>query len=217
MESKRIFIAGPSGTGKSTLADWISKTYRIPFITTSSKPLWDKYQVKSHLELMSKCAKDPSMGLDFQFELLEFRRKVLVDVEEFVTDRSPVDNLVYFLMQNSHNTTTELTDTYIELCKEAMGIGNKFIFIPFNDKTQLSDDGMRIVNIHYQKYTSEVFESVLRTNMLKLNKYYQSEDIQYIDDWDWNTRMQLVVEFLREPDAITKLVKRIKNRFLYAN
>ena len=59
MENKRIFICGPSGTGKTTLGEWISQTYRIPFITTSSKPLWEKHGIKSHLDLLNKGASNP--------------------------------------------------------------------------------------------------------------------------------------------------------------
>jgi len=37
----KIFLSGCSGTGKTTLANYISARFNIPFIEGSSKPLWE--------------------------------------------------------------------------------------------------------------------------------------------------------------------------------
>ena len=61
----KIFISGVSGVGKTTMAKQISKDYKIPFIEGSSKVLWDKYNIKSHIELIKKTYLEPQFGLDF--------------------------------------------------------------------------------------------------------------------------------------------------------
>ena len=68
----KIFISGVSGVGKTTMAKQISKDYKIPFIEGSSKVLWDKYNIKSHIELIKKTYLEPQFGLDFQNELLDY-------------------------------------------------------------------------------------------------------------------------------------------------
>lgn len=208
MENKRIFICGPSGTGKSTLAEWISKTYRIPYITTSSKPLWEKYSIKSHLDLIEKCATNADFAKEFQWELLSFREKAIGAKANFVTDRSPIDNVVYYLMQVAHMSTSEETHAYIQKCHELMEAGNKIIYIPFNHGIELEDDNMRVNNSYYQLYTSSVFDHVLQTNILELHNNYHNNDIMCLTEWDWNIRMNRVNWLLTEKNPIEKWLRK---------
>jgi deoxyadenosine/deoxycytidine kinase len=186
--SLRIALAGPSGTGKSTLAKWISEEYKIPFITTSTKPLWDKHKIKSHLMLLERASHDPVWGLQFQHEVLEFRENALKGHVNFVTDRSPVDNLSYFLLQNTHSLPENDTTRYIHYCEKALSKFNYLFVLPFTKEIPLEDDGKRINNRYYQMLSNQAFD-LSCTLMVNELKKLRGNTLQ---KWDWETRKQLV-------------------------
>lgn len=192
----KIYFSGCSGTGKSTLAKWIEDTYGIPFITTSTKPLWDKYGVKNHIELIKIATENPQLGIDFQFDLLRYRKEVLSQHESFVTDRSPVDNLAYFLMQNSHIATEDQTEEYIKQCKELLFTGTHLFFIDFTSDIKLENDGMRVSNKYYQQMSNSVFKDVINDWMWDIGV----EKLQYskISVWDMDTRKDQVTRILNQ-------------------
>lgn len=196
MEEKRIYIAGPSGTGKSTLAKHIAHYYGIPFISTSGKMLWDKFGIKDHQDLIKRTNLDPDgFGYVYQVELLKQREAALAGHAEFVTDRSPIDNLVYFLAQVSSYCSMQKTEEYIELCENSMKMGNKVIYIPFTHDVVLENDGARITNPYYQLYITSTFNFVIRKNLLKFCR--GGNCLLTLDKWDFNTRIKQVDNFLK--------------------
>ena len=78
-------MAGPSGVGKTTLSEWVSKEYGIPFITTSTKPLWEKHNIVSHEHLITKTILNSQWGLDFQYECLQYREEIFAKRGSAVT------------------------------------------------------------------------------------------------------------------------------------
>jgi len=212
MKNKKIFICGPSGTGKTTLAKWISATYRIPFISTSGKALWGDFDIHSHAELINLCNKDKAFAEEYQWHLLRYRNKALRNVDEFVTDRSPIDNLVYFLLQVSPNITKESTISYIKACEEAIAYGNKIIYLPFINEIDIENDGYRITNPYYQNCISSIFDYVIEGNLLNINNYYTIDDIMAINQFDWDIRMKLVYKFLKPKNNIIGILKNIWQR-----
>lgn len=190
----RIFICGPSGTGKSTLAKYIHKEYNIPFITTSTKPLWDKHGLFNHRDLIRYSIINPSMGHKFQIEVLEYRDKVLQNLSSLVTDRSPIDNIVYYLLQVSAVASrSDQEEFYREAGKQLITYCDALIFIPFTPEIPLEDDGARVVNPQYQSMVSVVFEKVLA----------DFKDLRIptliLDKWDWKWRTKKVDRFIYNP------------------
>ena len=192
--NNRIFICGPSGVGKTTLANRISKVLDIPFISTSGKALWKTYNILSHKHLIEKTLDDPlGFGFDYQMELLLLRKERLKNLESFVTDRSPIDNLVYFISQLGSFVNEDDMKKYMSLCEEALTIYNKGIFIPFDKSIILEDDGARITNRYYQQYINGIFNLVIyEENYLSVCK----SCIVKIDEWNLNRRLEKVIENL---------------------
>lgn len=184
----RISLSGPSGTGKTTLAKYISETYDIPFIETSTKPLWEKYGISSHQELIKLGATDPTWGLEFQYEVLRFRAKQIDGVESFVCDRSPLDNLAYFLLQNTHLLSERETDNYIKACNEALLSFNGLICLPFTKLIPLEDDGKRVANKYFQMGVNEMFSLASGLLGSRLSTIYGLT----ILEWDFEIRKQKV-------------------------
>ena len=193
----KIFISGVSGVGKTTMAKQISKDYKIPFIEGSSKVLWDKYNIKSHIELIKKTYLEPQFGLDFQNELLDYRKNLIEKNDSFVSDRSPLDNLTYFLLQVSDKLGSNETLKYIEKCNEAYP--NKYIqvYLGFNynmGKEFFENDGFRINNIYYQFMVDAVFRQIITGNWLGINM----DDFIRISTWDFRVKYELIKDKIQE-------------------
>jgi hypothetical protein len=203
MRDLKIAIAGPSGVGKTTLAHWIANEYGIPFITTSTKPLWEKYNIQSHKELVSRTILNPSWGYQFQLELLEMRQNIIDTNNNFVTDRSPMDNLVYFLMQNTPYMSEGETEEYVKLCADALGKLDCLIQIPFTELINLEDDGKRIPNKYYQMTTNITF--VMAAGLL--DPYLKPDGplrVTSLQMWDWDERVEKIKNFILSQQLIVK-------------
>src|SRR4051812_49149361 len=111
--NKRIMIAGPSGAGKTTLSRYISKSRNIPYLHTNGPALRAKYQCKTHKDIVRMSALQPLKGISYQWDLLLERIQLSGDNQNFVMDRSMIDNVVYFLLQCSPHTNTEETAKFI--------------------------------------------------------------------------------------------------------
>lgn len=199
MKNKRIYISGCSGTGKSTLAKWIAEEYKIPFIETSTKPLWEEFNISKHNDIISRSVNDPHWGLKFQRACLDMRKDVLQFDKsiDFVTDRSPMDNIVYFLLQNAPHLTEDDCTDYIADAIAQFAYNTHIIHITYSLDIKLEDDKMRVANQHYQLMVDAIFGRAyyLYYNYIKNHKL-QNEILQ-LTVWDWETRIGQVKEYLK--------------------
>lgn len=187
---KRIFISGPSGSGKTTLAKYIAARYQIPFIEGSTKPLWASHGIENHIQLIMRTCEDVKWGLKFQDEVLEYRREKLECVNEFVTDRSPLDNLVYFMLQCAHYVDDSYIEEYREKCMSNYG-NDSFVQLVLDCAPNIEDDGFRVNNKHYQMMTEAIFKNLLDKNYLYLNDNPHAI-LRKIEVWDWESRIDIV-------------------------
>lgn len=193
----RLFISGISGIGKTTLAKTIAQEYDIPFIIGSTKLIWEKYGIKSHNDIISMCNNQPKYGLKFQKEVLDYRLEMINSHDVFVSDRSPVDNIVYVLTQLSHKVEEEEIRSYVEKCKIVYNIENvRHIHLSGGIKTisntPLENDNMRITNQYYQLMVNSIFDMVINDNWLLIPK----DNFRNIDTWDMSTRMLAAKELI---------------------
>lgn len=217
--NKKIFITGTSGIGKTTLAKYLAEKNNIPFIVGSSKVLWEKYGIRNHQRLLELGIIEPQTGLAFQYDLLDIRNKAVEGLDSFVTDRSVVDNLVYFMFQNAPYLSEKDTRDYIRACKVSLGgifdwdyENLKLIylsrnFFPFDKMAKIEDDGARIDNPYYQDMMDTIFQSIfdkkyLESDRLKFNEWNYIK----IRDYNWETRTAISENFLEHnPTWLDKL------------
>lgn len=160
MKDKRIGIFGPSGSGKTTTAKFINEVYGIPYLHTDGPELRKKYGCNSHRELVTLSIVNPFKGLCFQHDLLDERLKLAMTHDNFVMDRSPVDNMAYFLLQNSAVSKPEVTERFLERAGGLLDRYTHLIGIPaLYDKPE--DDGVRIQNLYYQQMTWRIMEWIV--------------------------------------------------------
>ena len=170
----KTFIIGTSGIGKTTLAKHIAEITGIPFINGSSSTLWEEYDIKNHKEVIEMGIKDPLRGLQFQLDLLKYREKITRNLPEFITDRSIIDNVVYFLLQNAPYLNNEDTGLYLAECRASLnricGKNFKDVKIVYltrhfyvNDAMpKIIADGKRIENEYYQDLVDNIFRHVIK-------------------------------------------------------
>ncbi|MDA8091229.1 MAG: AAA family ATPase [Nitrospiraceae bacterium] len=109
----RIGLCGSHRTGKTTLAEAVSKKTGIPFVRTSTS------------EVFRRAGLDPAASLDFnkrlwiQNETLEAAKGVWEAAgKSFITDRTPVDMMAYTLgdIQGSTQADFNEVEDYLERC-----------------------------------------------------------------------------------------------------
>jgi len=191
MSGVKLYISGVSGVGKTTLAEQISKELEIPFIVGSSKVLWRKHNIVSHKDLIQKCNNDSKFAMDFQLELLEYRKEAVKGLNSFVTDRSPLDNLVYFMLQVSQQVSADETMAYIKACKETYpteSYGHLHLGMDYKMALEipLENDGFRITNVYYQLMVQNMFHMCLNHNWLDIKNLYG------VTTWDREQRNRVL-------------------------
>lgn len=168
MVNKKVFISGVSGIGKTTLANFISKRFELPYIKASAELLYEKYSYINNKQEIINCYSNPITGLQFQWDLLELRYSQLKDQKSFVTDRSFIDNLVYFLLQCTTMVQEKECEKFIRMVYYYLEeIGGVILYLPLTFKS-IEDNKIRIPNLYYQRTVDMIFSDHLFKNRYKL-------------------------------------------------
>lgn len=105
MKVQRLAFCGASGTGKTTLATWISNTYGLPLNPVGSRSVARAMGFENAYDT-------DAAGKRREFQLRLAREKT--DWEgasaKFVTDRTTFDNLAYSMLHDCRNVDAELFD-----------------------------------------------------------------------------------------------------------
>jgi adenylate kinase family enzyme len=199
MESRynKIYITGASGTGKTTLAKWVEEEFDLPFISTSAKNLWPKYGFKNHSDAIIKSITDLDVGQDYQHNLLEERMALLKDKSHFVTDRSPIDNYAYVLLQGGFQYCPDDLEYYAIRSSAGLNLGDLVIFVRYSDDIILQNDGARIVLPDYQRVVDSTMSMIIRKNLISKHSL-QDITVLELKAWDWEKRKHIVTSWLKK-------------------
>lgn len=197
----KIALCGASGSGKSTIARWMSEKYNLPYLENSAGLIlphevqqrfvdhygWTK---SGHSDVIRLGNINPNFAVDFQQELLKVRSKFIRDTPDFIFDRSPVDNLAYFLLQCGHLASPEVTHQHIVRCLEAITPISLVIFLHTSTEPgNVENNGSRVANWSYQKMVTAVFKHVLEFYMPQVPRLELSM-------WDYATRQRLISNYM---------------------
>lgn len=199
----KVALCGPSGSGKSTLATKISELKGLRYTENSAGLLlspedqeflmnqygWTK---SGHKDVIKLSHQNSGFAWEFQWRLLLTRMVFIQNNHNFVIDRSPVDNLTYFLLQSAIMVTPELTEKFIWWAQKALEGLTHIIFIPTMLTGEIENNGSRIANYEYQRLVTASFEHVWDT-------YFARMPIKRLrlDTHDFEERVKLVEDFLK--------------------
>jgi len=203
----KIAFSGASGSGKSTLTNWVSKEFGIPHVSGSSgdlkidsdkKYLFDKYGFNGssgHLNVIQESHKNPEFGYELQCLIQERRSEMIRDHDHFVTDRSPLDNWVYFLLQSALYQTDEVVEEFMNRCISAMAGLDYAIYIP--SVIPIENNCSRVPILHYQRAVDCIFERYWLIFEMKLRSMGAKIVMSKVVSRDLSTRKEIVGKLLK--------------------
>ena len=122
-------------------------------------------------------------------------------MDNFVTDRSPLDNIAYYLTQNCAQSSEIEATQHIARSLKFVESFTHIINIRFvNEERQIEDNGSRIVNPYFQELMDNTFQLVIRNYFMK----HKPAGLAYmpylfeIGFWDLEARKKAVKEFITD-------------------
>ena len=126
----KVMFAGPSGIGKTTLAEGLSVNEGLLYLSGSVSDILPETKEMSHKDMLNRDQKDLYME---DYKILNLRKKLFQDKENFVSDRSFLDSAAYFYYKQVDKIPACEIEHFLELCKMCL---NKYcthlIFLPLN-------------------------------------------------------------------------------------
>lgn len=203
----KIAFAGPSGSGKTTLVKYIEEDFKLKWLNGSSGQLKTEQENKTltelglkvgggHQQVIQSGHANPEAAWLNQDRILTNRANLFADNDNFVTDRSPIDVLVYATIQcgpyvDDHRLTDLVKDAF-QACKHLTHI----IYIP-TMLYPIENNGSRITNYLYQKAMGKVFEMYLEMMEQELISYEQRPQVIRITTADLAQRKRQIADYLR--------------------
>lgn len=159
----RIMLSGPSGIGKTTFMDIISRDFDIEKYSGSMSDLISSTKELSHKDMLSR---DPEVLYKEDYQLLNLRNKLFKDKVKYITDRSYLDSAAYFLYKQADKIPQCEVEHFFELCKMLLNqqcdLLILFDFPKYMIKDWVIEDNKkRIINKYFQYLIAEMMMGIL--------------------------------------------------------
>lgn len=206
MQGLKVACSGSSGSGKTTLVTFIAEKFGLTHISGSAgdvkkegdKMLLDEvygYPGGGHVGVIKFSALNPEYGIMNQ-KLLQMRRSELImNNTNFVTDRSPADNMTYMVNQTAYHpmVTDAMCTEFFNDCVRAWEELTHVIYVKAVQPDAVEVNGSRVANRFYQQAIDTQFELWIK----KLDEAtVDGPKILIIDFWDLEQRKEAVSKFI---------------------
>jgi hypothetical protein len=136
----RIAFCGASGTGKTTLAEYVAKKYRLEMNPIGSRSVAKDMGFESPYD-----ADKARRRAEFQRRLVDSKREWEAAHESFVTDRTTFDNLTYMALHDVYSATMG----YLQNAVFGVQRYTHIIYCPVKAFFAVNNDPMRIKEQDY--------------------------------------------------------------------
>ena len=189
----RIFITGASGIGKTTLANFISQEFDLPYISTSASNVWPRFGFETHEEAHQESVLNNVIGLEYQRAILKERIDKLNGKLFYVTDRSPIDNIAYTLLTMGHSLPHEAIMEFVKDTYKILDSCEGIIYLRWTHDCEIENNGKRILSPYYQKTVNSVIRMVLNEVEERFNI-----PVLKMGTWDLEKRKNITREWLNQ-------------------
>lgn len=172
-----VVFAGPSGVGKTTIANFLSKELDIKFISGSVSDLLPKTKDMPHADMLARDSKDLYME---DYQILNLRNKIFSQEEEsFVSDRSFLDSSAYFLYKQADKIPACEVEQFLDLAKMATLQSIDYLVLVdytmdmFNNWV-IENNNKRVISKYFQMEISRIMSMVLEIWGVKWDNVYRT-------------------------------------------
>lgn len=159
-----IVLAGPSGVGKTTIANFLSEELGIKFISGSVSDLLPDTKNISHADMLARDSKDLYRE---DYQILNLRNKLFSQEEEsFISDRSFLDSAAYFLYKQADKIPACEVEQFLGLAKMAtLQNINYLVLVDYTidmfNNWVIEDNHKRVISRYFQMEISCIMSMIL--------------------------------------------------------
>ena len=186
MAIKRIAICGSHGTGKTTLAKYISKALRFPLIEEAARVVIPTYGFKTTDEFFKAAEKEKSIADILQVSIFYKQLENEKSNIFFVSDRSVLDNIAYaqYLGVNK-DILKSLTDIAYRHVKDGYDL-----LVYIYPTIPIEDDGFRLADQESRQKIADILEQHIK----KAEK--MGVNVLYIDETEFRLRVEKIMYYI---------------------
>lgn len=197
----KIACVGPSGSGKTTMASYLEEKLHMKFIRNSAGIIIPKakqtefkekygWTKSGHQDVIRLGHINPMFGLEYQKAILEARAEIIRTTPSFILDRSPIDNVTYFLLQASMYQPIQQCEEFINYARStAQELTHLFAFHTMD--YEVEDNQSRVSNVYFQRAIDAVFDDTLKRYFERPLK--MTTRITHLKTWDLVEKKTIVL------------------------